>query len=168
MPNHWHQVLWPAEDGELSAFVGWLSNAHVRRWHAHYHSGGSGHVYQGRFKSFPVQDDRHLLTALRYVEANPLRARLVERAEAWRWSSLCCRERGVGLCPILDEWPVDRPADWVRIVNEPLPEEELARVQASVLKGTPLGKEDWVQAAAGRLGLEHTLRRRGRPKKGGL
>src|SRR5688572_30907818 len=81
MPNHWHQMLWPREDGELSSFLGWLSNAHVRRWHAHYHSDGEGHIYQGRFKSFPVQDDRHLLLALRYVEANPLRARLVERAE---------------------------------------------------------------------------------------
>jgi hypothetical protein len=103
--------------------------------------------------------------ALRYVEANPLRAKLVERAEAWRWSSLCCRERGIGLCAMLDEWPVDHPADWLEIVNEPLPEEELARVHASVRKGRPLGADDWVASAARRLGLGHTLRGKGRPKK---
>lgn len=167
MPNHWHLVLWPAADGELSAFVGWLSNAHVRRWHAHRHTGGTGHVYQGRFKSFPVQDDRHLLVALRYVEANPLRAKLVERAEAWRWCSLHCRERGVGLCARLDPWPVDRPTHWLDLVNHPLPEEDLTAVRAAAHRGRPLGEEQWVQAAAEWLGLAHTLRDRGRPKKPG-
>ena len=68
MPNHWHLVLWPREDGDLSRFMRWLSNTHVRRYHQHYHSYGQGHVYQGRFKSFPVKDDGHLLTVLRYAE----------------------------------------------------------------------------------------------------
>ncbi len=57
MPWHWHMVLWPRSDGELSRFTGWLTLTHTQRWHAHRHSTGSGHVYQGRFKSFPVQDD---------------------------------------------------------------------------------------------------------------
>ena len=52
MPNHWHMVVKPHEDGELSRFVGWLTLTHTQRWHAHYHNTGSGHLYQGRFKSF--------------------------------------------------------------------------------------------------------------------
>src|SRR3984957_4727001 len=84
MPNHWHLILWPKEDGELSAFVRWLTLTHTQRWHAHRHSAGRGHVYQGRFKSFPIEKDEHLLTVLRYVERNALRARMVERAEDWR------------------------------------------------------------------------------------
>ena len=88
MPNHWHLVVWPREDGELSRFTGWLTLTHTQRWHAHRHTTGSGHLYQGRFKSFPVQDDEHLLTVCRYVERNALRANLVQRSEAWRWGSL--------------------------------------------------------------------------------
>ena len=86
MPNHWHLVVKPHEDGELSRFVGWLSLTHTQRWHAHYHNPGSGHLYQGRFKSFPVQEEEHFLTVCRYVERNPLRANLVSRAEQWRSS----------------------------------------------------------------------------------
>jgi putative transposase len=88
MPNHWHFLLWPQKDGELSAFMRWLTNTHTQRWHAHYHTSGTGHVYQNRFKSFPVQDDPHLLIAWRYVERNALRAGLVQRGEEWRWCSL--------------------------------------------------------------------------------
>jgi len=88
MPNHWHMVLWPQQDGDLSRFVNWLTLTHTQRWHAHRHSAGSGHLYQGRFKSFIVQRDEYLLTVCCYVERNAVRADLVERAENWRWSSL--------------------------------------------------------------------------------
>jgi len=88
MRTHWHLVVWPREDGELSRFTGWLTLTHTQRWHAHRHTPGTGHVYQGRFKSFPVQDDDHFFAVCRYVERNALRANLVERAEAWRWNSL--------------------------------------------------------------------------------
>jgi putative transposase len=86
MPNHFHLVLWPREAGDLGRWMQWLMTSHVRRYHRHF--GGSGHVWQGRFKAFPIQQDEHLLTVLRYMERNPLRANLVERAEEWRWSSL--------------------------------------------------------------------------------
>ena len=89
MPNHFHLVLWTHEDGDLGRWMQWLLTSHVRRYRRHY--GGSGHVWQGRFKAFPIQQDEHLLTVLRYVERNPLRANLVKRAEAWRWSSLPSR-----------------------------------------------------------------------------
>lgn len=75
MPNHWHLLLWPERDGQLSDYVRLLTLTHTQRWHAHYHSAGSGHLYQGRFKSFLVESDMYLLTVCRYVEQNPLRAR---------------------------------------------------------------------------------------------
>src|SRR5208337_4983992 len=94
MPNHWQLIVWPHQDGEVSRFVGWLTLTHTQWWRAHRHTRGSGHVYQGRFKSFPVQGDEHFLTACRYVERNALRANLVERAEAWRWCSLAMVQPG--------------------------------------------------------------------------
>ena len=64
MPNHWHLVLWPRRDGDLSEYLRWLTVTHTQRWHANHHSSGTGPLYQGRFKSFPIQEDEHFLTAL--------------------------------------------------------------------------------------------------------
>ena len=86
MTNRFHLLLWPHADGDLSRFMQWLLTSHVRRYHRHYR--GSGHVWQGRFKAFPIQQDEHYLSVLRYVERNPLRAELVDRAQVWPWSSL--------------------------------------------------------------------------------
>jgi putative transposase len=84
MPNHFHLMLWPGGDGDLSRFMQWLTLTHIQRWHTHRHSTGSGHLYQGRFKSFHVQSDDHFLTVCRYVERNALRAKLVPQSEDWR------------------------------------------------------------------------------------
>jgi REP-associated tyrosine transposase len=166
MPNHWHLVVWPRKDGELSQFVGWLTLTHTQRWHAHRHSTGSGHVYQGRFKSFPVAEDEHYYTLTRYVERNALRANLVARAEQWRWSSLARWLRGSKEDrELLAAWPLARKANWVEHVNEPLTEAELAAIQRSVDRGRPYGAAAWSERAVRRLGLETTLRPRGRPKK---
>src|SRR5262249_8247 len=96
MPNHWHLVLWPHHDGDLSEFLRWLTVTHTQRWHAHHHTAGTGPLYQGRFKSFPIQADESLLSVCRYVERNPLRAGLVRQAETWRWGSLWHRVKGSG------------------------------------------------------------------------
>jgi putative transposase len=165
MGNHWHLVLWPRGEGDLSRFMHRLTVTHVRRWFEHYHDDAGGHLYQGRFKSFAVQDDQHLLTVLRYVEANPLRAKLVERAEDWRWSSLREYLYGAGAPKLLDEWPIQRPPDWVSIVNHPLGETELAAMRTCVARGRPFGQAGWVQQLCRALGLEFTLRNRGRPRK---
>src|SRR3954447_22808619 len=116
MSNHWHFVLWPREDGELSEFMRLLTVTHTQRWHAHHHTAGTGPLYQGRFKSFPIQRDEHLLAVCRYVERNALRAGLVERAEEWRWSSLWQRQRGDGKVP-LAAWPPPLPSGWLDHVN---------------------------------------------------
>jgi putative transposase len=163
MPNHWHFVLWPRADGELSAFTQWLTQTHTQRWHAHYHTAGTGHLYQGRFKNFPVQSDVHLLLVLRYVERNALRANLAARAEEWPWGSLWRRERGLA-AGWLAEWPVERPADWVAFVNEPQSEGELAALRRSANRGCPFGSEEWQAETVKELGLESTMRPRGRPR----
>jgi len=164
MPNHWHFVLWPRTDTELPEFVKWLSLTHTQRWHAHYHSSGTGHLYQGRYKSFPVQGNLYLLVVLRYVERNALRANLAARAEDWKWSSLFRRHKGSGV-DILSNWPSNRPADWLDFVNEPQTQAELDALRQSVHRGSPFGDDDWQKQAASELGLEATMRPRGRPRK---
>src|SRR5215470_14514416 len=163
MPNHFHFVLWPKGDGDMSRFMQWLLTAHVRRYHAVHDS--SGHLWQGRYKAFPIQDDDHLLTVLRYVERNPLRARLVRKAENWPWSSLSGRSANGGSPAFLRAGPCPLPADWADAVNAPPPEGELDRLRTSVNRGTPFGDERWIRRAAARLGIEASLRPRGRPRK---
>ena len=164
MPNHFHLILWPYGDGDLGRWMQWLMTSHVRRYHRHY--GGSGHVWQGRFKAFPIQQDEHLLGVLRYGERNPLRARLVRKAENWRWSSLRLRQPGAD-SSILTPSPVSLPRHWRELVNEPQTEAEVAAIRASIARGAPYGSQRWQKRAARALGLESTLRPRGRPKKSG-
>ena len=166
MPNHWHLVLWPREEGELTAFLRWLTHTHSMRWHAHYHTSGTGHLYQGRFKSFPVQTDEHFYTLVRYVERNALRAHLVERAEDWRWCSLWRREFGdKDQKKLLHPWPLPQPRRWIEMVNEPQSEAEVKSVRQCVRRGSPFGTAQWQVRTAQELGLEWTLRPRGRPRK---
>jgi putative transposase len=165
MPNHWHLLLWPRRDGELSEVLRWITVTHTQRWHAHHQSSGTGPVYQGRFKSFPVQTNEHFLTVARYVERNARRARLVTRAEDWRWSSLWRRGQGNSMLTAwLSDWPVERPRDWAARVNRPDTPAELEAVRLSVQRGRPFGAESWVQRMVKRFEMESTLRPRGRPK----
>ena len=165
MPNHWHLVLWPRRDGDLSKFMGWLTLTHTQRWHAHHHTVGTGHLYQGRFKSFPVQNDEHFLTVCRYVERNGLRANLTPRAEEWRWSSLWHRrQRDEFAQRVLSEWPVPCPRQWLQLVNQPQTDAEVFALRRSVNRGAPFGDSDWTERIVKRLGLEVTIRPRGRPK----
>ena len=165
MPNHWHLVVWPRADAELSDFGHWLTLTHTQRWHAHYRNVGAGHLYQGRFKSFPVQADEHFITLCRYVERNAVRANQVARAEAWRWGGLW-RRQTESAADLLSAWPVEPPRNWLTWVNKPLTERELEAVRRSVARGQPYGGERWTERMATRLGLASTLRPRGRPKKG--
>jgi putative transposase len=167
MPNHWHLVVWPRKEGELSKFVGWLTLTHTQRWHAHRQSAGSGHVYQGRFKSFPIQQDEHLWTVARYVERNPLRANLVRQAESWRWGSLFRWLRNWKEDrQLLAAWPLPRKSGWADYVNAPQTEAELLVLRRCIDRGTPFGDQAWTSRTVDRLDLESTLRPRGRPKKG--
>lgn len=168
MPNHWHLVLWPEADEALSSWVGWLTKTHTQRWHAAHGTTGTGHLYQGRFKSFPVQDDEHLLTVFRYVERNPLRAGVVERAEDWRWSSLWRRTQGTDEARRwLTPWPAPAPEEELGWINTPQTEAELTALRRSAQRGQPYGQDGWVAEVARKLSLETTFRGRGRPRKAG-
>lgn len=171
MPNHWHLLLRPRRGGDLSEFMRLLTVTHTQRYHAHYHTEGTGPVYQGRFKSFPIEDEGYFLVAARYVERNALRANLVERAEDWRWSSLYARREGPAeLRGRLKAWPVSGgagadgvPRHWLRTVNAAQTQKELEALRRCVKRGRPLGGEGWVEATAGKMGL--SLRGPGRPRK---
>ncbi|MCE9603462.1 MAG: transposase [Planctomycetia bacterium] len=191
MPNHFHLILRPFDDGDLGRWMQWLMTSHVRRYHRHYQ--GEGHVWQGRYKAFPIQADEHLLSVLRYVERNPLRAKLVARAEQWPWGSLSARVGQIGkaqtgttqtgkaapgrklaktepivmnvdLPKILAPSPVKLPRNWAELVNKPQTEAEVAAVRASIQRGAPFGSGAWQSRTAEKLDLEHTLRPRGRPR----
>jgi putative transposase len=167
LPNHWHLVLWPRADGELSDFMHWLTLTHTQRWHAHYRDVGSGHLYQGRFKSFPIEADDHFLTVSRYVERNALRAGLVERAQDWRWGSLGRRlGNDAPWRPRLSAGPIAWPAPWQAHVNKPQTQAEVDAIRRCLERGQPYGGDAWVKCTAETLGLTSTLRPRGRPKKG--
>jgi putative transposase len=156
MPNHFHLMLQLARDASLSPFMQWWMTSHVRRYHRHYHS--HGHVWQGRFKSFPIQQDGHLLTVLRYVLRNPVRAKLVEHAREWPWSSLRFPH-------LLDPFPGLGPAESPHWLDAPLLKEELATLRTCVNRQQPFGTAAWQTRIAALLGLEFTLRARGRPRK---
>jgi len=188
MGNHFHIVLWPYQDGDLARWMQWVTTCHVRRYHRQYK--GSGHVWQGRYKCFPCQPRGPLMNLLRYVERNPVRAGLVKRAQDWRFSSAAAAgsgEKGSASAkrsqtplqepdPTSDQAPAkplahwlvrgpgERPEPWLRFVNREEEVEELARLRECVNRGSPYGNPTWRENAAKKLGLESTIRPRGRPK----
>ena len=159
-------VLWPEHDGDLSDFLGWLTMTHTQRWHANRGTTGSGHLYQGRFKSFPVQTDHYYLAVCRYVVRNPVRAGLVDSAEKWRWSSLGSIEFGYDRCSdLISEGPLARPPNWLEYVNHEETESDLGALRKSVQRGRPFGDGDWLNKIVMNFGMESTIRPRGRPIK---
>ena len=168
MPNHWHLVLHPKHDGDLSGFMGWLTNTHTRRWHVSKNTVGEGHLYQGRYKSFICQKDNHFLTLVRYVERNAKQANLVKRAENWQWSSVWRRQYGSSKQKkILSAWPLDPPRSYLAWLNKPQIEKEEQAIELVTQKGSPFGEERWMSRIVKKYHLESTLRFPGRPKNGG-
>jgi putative transposase len=162
MPNHFHFVVRPAGAEDLARWAHWVFTTHVRWYHAKY--GTTGRLWQGRFKAFLIQQDHHLLTVMRYVERNALRAKLVERAEDWRWGSLSWRS--ARSAPVaLTASPVQLPSYWRHLVNEPQSAAEIAEIRICVNRQRPFGESQWVTARAKDLGIEHSLMPIGRPRK---
>lgn len=169
MPNHWHFVIQPENPKHLSMFMAWLTQTHTQRWLVFRDMVGYGHLYQGRYKSFPIQKDEHFLQVCRYVERNALRANLVRKAENWRWGSAWIRTYGSKeQRKILSDWPVTCPTDymnWLNI-NQSHEEDELGQLRESLNRGQPFGSLSWIKNIAGKLKLNSTIRPIGRPKKG--
>jgi putative transposase len=170
LANHFHLLLRPRESS-ISRIMQSLLVSHTQRYHRHHRSGG--HVWQGRFKSPVIQDDEHLLIVLRYIEANPLRAKIVARAEDYPWSSYRAHALGeandlLDNCSTFEElspYPAVRQRKWAESVHAPLAAATLESVRRSNQRGLPLGDAAWVKRLSKKLALDLTIRPRGRPRK---
>ena len=170
LPDHFHMVFWPRKDGDLSRWMQWLSTTHVRRYHGQHQT--SGHIWEGRFRAFPIQPDEHLLTVLRFVEQNPLWLKELKAAQARAVALVVGRQesdrRGAGRAgtsPDRSRARAPRPGTGCSRSSSRLTAEELAMVRHSIIRGTPFGDPKWVQRIVAKLGLESTVRPRGRPRK---
>lgn len=167
MPNHWHLVLQPKNDGDIQRFMQWLTMTHTQRWHVVKKTTGHGHLYQGRYKSFIVQEDSYFLTLVRYVEKNALKAKLVKKAENWKWSSVWRRESGtIKQKKLLSSWPVTKPTNYIDWLNKPQTQSEEEFIEQSIRRSNPYGSSNWVEKIIKKFNLESTVRSIGRPKKG--
>ena len=166
MPNHWHLVLFPCKDRDMSEFMRWVTTTHVRQRRTKTSTVGLGHLYQGAYKSFPIEADKHLVDVIRYIEQNPMRANLVPRAQDWRWSSLFRRRRGNKEdLKLLSALPTELPANYEESVNAVLQENSIKTIRYSVLKGAPHGSDEWVAHMVDEYNMEGTQRGSGRPRR---
>jgi putative transposase len=163
MPNHWHLVLCPRVDGDLGTFMHRLTNTHTRQVHTMTKTVGHGPLYQGRYKSFLVDTDEYFLTLLKYVERNPVRAKLVRSCEEWQWGS--AQLRASGNTQTLSESPVPLPERYLTWINTSEQEDTLQTIRNAVNKGAPYGREQWVEAMVKTYDLGATLRGGGRPRR---
>jgi len=161
MPNHFHLLLVPQEEKSLSRLMQWVMTSHVRYYHKKNKT--SGHIWQGRYKSFIVEKESYYITLIQYIEANALRAKLVKRAEDWLYGSLC--ERVKQQKTLLNEPYIELYDEWIKYVNAPIREGELHTIRNSVNRQTPLGQEQWQIETATKYGMLSTLNQRGRPRK---
>jgi putative transposase len=165
MPNHWHLVLFPENTGDMKRFMHLLTNAHTRKVHTITKTTGTGPLYQGRYKSFMINDDVHLLTVIKYVERNPVRAGITKLVEDWKWGSGRIRRYGTAKQKqLLSEGPTVLPRNYYSWVNAADKEDVIKQLRTSVNKGTPFGSDDWVNTMVDTHHLGATLRGSGRPK----
>ena len=144
MPNHWHLVVYPENDGDVGRMMHWLTTTHSARVRVRTESIGNGHVYQGRYKSFLVETDNYLLALLKYVERNPVRAGLVQRVEDWPWGSAHRRIFGTPKTKaLLSPSPTPLPHQYRRWVNTADSPAELEEIRKSLNKNVPFGSGDW-------------------------
>ena len=160
MPNHFHMVLQAPIAADLAHFMHWLATSHVRRYQTKFDS--TGHVWQGRYKDFPVQSDHHLITLVRYVEGNPVRAGLVHSCMEWPWSSVNERLSPMVETPMLTPIPTELPANWAQFVDTPLFAKEIEGLRLGVNKQIPFGDAVWQHDVANWKELD--LPARGRPR----
>ena len=165
MPNHVHMILVPAH---VDGLRGTLADAHRRYTrHINRRSGWTGHLWQGRFGSVAM-DEAHLIHAARYVALNPVRARLVRRAQDWAWSSarahLAARDDGVvTVAPLLARVP-----DFAGLLAGDEDEQAVSALRKSETIGRPLGTADWLEALEAQTGRRLRARKRGRQSAGKL
>jgi len=142
MPNHWHLVLWSTTEGDISCFMHWLSSVHAMRVRRRWNAVGAGHVYQDRFRAFPVETGVYYFNVMKYVEGNALRATLVNRAEDWQWCSLFDRVLGTFRIPLATA--IELPDTWCDQVNDGVGAEDLEALRESAEAARPYGSPAWL------------------------
>ncbi len=162
MPNHVHLILVPKTADGLRAALGETHRRYAR--YVNQREGWLGHLWQERFHSF-VMDHDQLVDCARYVERNPLRARLVRRARNWRWSSARAHLEGeddgiTHAAPLLERAP-----DWSSLLEDELDEATLQTIRRHVRTGHPLGSDKFYKKLERRLGRSVRPRPPGRPKR---
>ena len=162
MPNHFHLVIYTKYSESLSKAMHWISSSYVRYYNKRYKI--SGHLWQGRYKSFIVQKESYLLTLLKYVEVNPKRAKIVKRCEDYKYSSAYNRINNIE-DELINTPPIDLPVNWDKYINEEESKIDIDYIRNSIERQSPLGEELWQVNIAKKYGLESTLNSRGRPKK---
>ena len=166
MPNHFHLVLYPKNDGDLGLFMHRLSNAHTRKVHAYTNTNGSGHLYRGRYKSFLIDKENYLLAVIKYVERNAVRAKLVRSCEGWKGGSAWRRIHGtIQQKELLDQNSFQLPNNYPDWINSKEESDFLDIIRTSVNKSVPYGRERWVENMVLKYHLESTLKSPGRPRK---
>ena len=163
MRNHFHLLLWPHRGTDLSAYMQLLMNLHIQRYLKHYPPASPGHIYQGRYRNVLVEDGSDVLKVARYIEANPVAAGIVRRAEDYKWSSISPLARRRGR-PALEPTLVERTGEWRKFVNEPLAAESVQQIEDGIRKGIPIGSAAWRAQVVAEHGLQHVMRSRGRPR----
>lgn len=164
MPNHFHLVVRPHGPDDVGTWMHWLLTTHSHRYHLTH--GTSGRVWQGRYKAFPIEQDAHLLTVLRYVERNAVRAGFVARARDWRWGSASWRHGPAARSALLQVPPVSLPVGWDDYVDQPQTTQELESMRACVNGQRAYGGDEWTAAAPECQGWSApAVRRRGRPPR---
>jgi putative transposase len=154
MPNHFHFIIEPNEAEDLSKYMQWLLTSYVRYYNKTYKT--SGHLWQGRYKSFIVQRDNYFLTLLNYVEQNPQRAKLKQ----WKFVS-----SNTQFNDFLDKLPIELPKDWEEIKKEVLSKTKKEKIVNSIQRQSPYGDDAWVIKIAQEYDIVSTINPRGRPKK---
>ncbi len=162
MPNHFHLVIYTHYSDNLSKALHWISSSYVRYYNKKYKI--SGHLWQGRYKSFIVEQDSYLITLLKYVEANPKRAKIVKECEKYQYSSAYKRVNNIQ-DQLLGELPIDIPTDWSRYINDKEDKTDLDFIRNSIERQSPLGDELWQYNIVKKYGLESTLNPIGRPRR---
>ncbi|PHR53871.1 MAG: transposase [Arcobacter sp.] len=164
MDNHYHLVLYTEYGKSLSECMQWIGTSYVRYYNKRYKT--SGHLWQGRYKSFIVQKESYFISLIKYVEANPLRANIVKDASEYKYSSLIQRDRKEQ--NLLDALPVEIPSNWIDFVNDVEKESDIEIIRNSINRQAPLGEQGWQEIMCERYGIESSIRARGRPKKDDL
>jgi len=173
MTNHVHLLATSHREGEFSALMQFVGRKFVRlmnmRW------GRTGTLFEGRFRSCPVDSETYVLACMRYIELNPVRAGVVPRPEAFPWSSYMRNAGGSPGSPLvphevynhLGRDSEERGRHYHGLIAEGIPGSELEKIRASARQGRSLGSDEFNHRLQGALRRPVSPVPRGRPRKRG-